>query len=1744
MSSLSQQLKAISDKTASVALDRKTRSRIHLRSVIFAPKVAATQDYDYLYLVGREGFDELCDIDKRFVKFGSTIFSDQSIQTDRDVEDQTAVAHLKSTLSAFMELLGPYYQLNPAVKALEWLIRRFYVNIHEPEALLMLVLPHHNTSIFLKVLNVIPKTQMPELFSWLNGFKEPQLTNPLMQAVSRAFYTDYDLWRTYTRQIELQLANGTMYLAMLGFYVLVTIQVLALILKDPSTVADKYLTLVLTLVSKLLNSKETDHKLSAFLLVAIVSTIVPLSTDIISGITSLILAGYDLKLIKETYIILGQLWHYYSGDFSDFDDSVLSNLRDVDFELMERLLAQEYHMQRFLMFLFLSTGSLLLLKLIGLTSSDRFFQVAVQKAISLDEVAVAQYLFSADEAKFTSALESQNMTLEDAEMKLLTTLRSSKPEVEHSQQVVPSSDAMDEAVNISSVSFTSKTFFAPSATKELVSLMKLMIKFIASSESKATESIQQFSQTVFNTKYEVAILFLIAVGYSPVVPLQVRLGCFSVIAKLMPKQKGSLWYLLIPVLIAGSVDENDKVRHSILALLRKVCDYTISGKDSEDPVLVCEDQIYDNVSAEDKAILPPAEASSLAKRILPSINDMELDHYRVVLVLFDDLFVVLKLGVLYQTFILNQWSLPFVLPIKYLIWAIMGHQNTRLLNGSDDRGFFYETDVVNYDTNRGRYTEDANFFGIEFEDVETNVASMVGGKGPSDVTDEEVSWMLKSLSVTGLDSVVSKRVVSLFNHGVFDESQEKLIVSKLVGLAVDETSDVDAASVLQELILKAPVVVYALQSVNLELPDSEPTVAKRRRRSLSFAKSVLANGDAQLSATLHLRKLSVVLDTVVLGMKSHRIPTSATFLEPLFDILTDLDLLGHDGNLPILYPQELLVQSMLAVLQGSRKEIKDLGIRVDVIVNCLRNAESPQLQNRLLLVIAELAHIVPEMVLHSIMPIFTFMGAQTVRQDDEFSQLTLLHTISTVVPPLIELSPSLVSLEIEFLLTLFVATFHHIPHHRRVSLFVNLSHTLGVNIALPLMLFLVGQQQVKLSGLLFSTFANEYLQHFSAEEQLLGLNGVLELWNSIPNEQIASGSDEYLSLANRLAFGVAIALMNTENLVVLKTQLLQFFTELDTDDLKLRLNIAVAEGSSGQFSLDQVSAITSWCLTTIDTFTSVTPNKDILKYAYLLLTKVLDLLPLVQFVDSVIGLLEPSQIQGDEVAVSLATNYAHLLGKRFEQLTTKEDAQALALAHKLLPVLSKGFSSEMPVDLQQAYIDAFATIVQLVTISENKQLLDAMDLMTPNLINLGSAEVVIALCNAIGIIVTALGVGCIRFFPKIVPPAIRMAESIIESEDEESHTLVLTAILMLFLTMVKHIPKFMVLSLSPILAAIIRAHPIDGEIRKQMLHVVLSHIDPPDVLKLLCAIWPAVVKSKDATAFGLYLAIMDDTVQQAEKKQAIRNAGNFFKWVINAFEFGGLEDSVFPVNTVQRLENSVFSTVIQFIMKLNDKTFRPSFVKLVRWMVDGEDATPSLDLAYRYKIFLRFFVKLQDELRGIITLYFSYLVDPISQLLSQYAEGSIKNDTLHRIVLNALTSSFKFDNDDYWAQQGRFEAICQPLLDQIQNAEVDGSKHLVKAITLFVADVSSDDYNETLINGLIKYLSPDTSLGAKICTIRILKNVFQKMGDQWLSFLPTMIPYIAELLEDDDEKVELEVRQGLVKVIEKVLGEPLDRYLE
>lgn len=60
-------------------------------------------------------------------------------------------------------------------------------------------------------------------------------------------------------------------------------------------------------------------------------------------------------------------------------------------------------------------------------------------------------------------------------------------------------------------------------------------------------------------------------------------------------------------------------------------------------------------------------------------------------------------------------------------------------------------------------------------------------------------------------------------------------------------------------------------------------------------------------------------------------------------------------------------------------------IRADLLVDCIRHTTNPQVQNAALLLISSLASWMPELVLHNLMPIFTFMGSTLLRQSDDYS---------------------------------------------------------------------------------------------------------------------------------------------------------------------------------------------------------------------------------------------------------------------------------------------------------------------------------------------------------------------------------------------------------------------------------------------------------------------------------------------------------------------------------------------------------------------------------------------------------------------------------------------------------------------------------------------------------------------------------------------------------------------------------------
>lgn len=122
--SLASQLSQIAARSSD-SLNLKAQKAAHSKSLIFEPIIAASQSFDTIYTICYEGFQELCLLDDRFIEFQSNIFSERSQEEDRTQMTAQENSRLDNTLEQFLGLVGCRLRLNPAIKAVEWLVRRF-----------------------------------------------------------------------------------------------------------------------------------------------------------------------------------------------------------------------------------------------------------------------------------------------------------------------------------------------------------------------------------------------------------------------------------------------------------------------------------------------------------------------------------------------------------------------------------------------------------------------------------------------------------------------------------------------------------------------------------------------------------------------------------------------------------------------------------------------------------------------------------------------------------------------------------------------------------------------------------------------------------------------------------------------------------------------------------------------------------------------------------------------------------------------------------------------------------------------------------------------------------------------------------------------------------------------------------------------------------------------------------------------------------------------------------------------------------------------------------------------------------------------------------------------------------------------------------------------------------------------------------------------------------------------------------
>lgn len=287
------------------------------------------------------------------------------------------------------------------------------------------------------------------------------------------------------------------------------------------------------------------------------------------------------------------------------------------------------------------------------------------------------------------------------------------------------------------------------------------------------------------------------------------------------------------------------------------------------------------------------------------------------------------------------------------------------------------------------------------------------------------------------------------------------------------------------------------------------------------------------------------------------------------------------------------------------------------------------------------------------------------------------------------------------------------------------------------------------------------------------------------------------------------------------------------------------------------------------------------------------------------------------------------------------------------------------------------------------------------------------------------------------------------------------------------------------------------------------------------------------------------------------------------------------------------------VLKLNESEFKPVFTQIYEWgngiaVSSASSASESSGavgagglqfanphgLWRRSVIFYRFVKELADKLKAIFVPFYRHILDGLVKHLGaavaesqgdrrvsskarkrrKGADGE-KHDSqnseaamaaareLADHATDAVCKLFEFDSDQEVATESRLLELVEPLASQLEstfNLDVpDYRARIAQTVVPCVSELavcgSSYDVWKPLNHALLSRSRSDRP-AVRTAALMCVEALFSKLAEEYLVLLPETIPFLAELMEDDDIEVEALVKK-LVKRIENLSGEKLTNYL-
>ncbi|KAK8849743.1 hypothetical protein IAR55_005078 [Kwoniella newhampshirensis] len=1014
----------------------------------------------------------------------------------------------------------------------------------------------------------------------------------------------------------------------------------------------------------------------------------------------------------------------------------------------------------------------------------------------------------------------------------------------------------------------------------------------------------------------------------------------------------------------------------------------------------------------------------------------------------------------------------------------------------------------------------AEYLGVLFGTLRPQTVSVL--------TDQQSSAWTFLLSVLGGSCVSSfhaqMRELSLHRmvDGVFAvlpvPEQIEYVLALIQSLHSLPTDDILSTKEIMEKFELEPAIITELID-NLSQPLETTVHRKKQRQDESNVE-----GDGPTSA---VHDLTVLIESR--DWKS--LPGDAGLVASLMSILSSL----LTKRLVIKEGVDYLEQEVLAAILALVEKIEDPAeinrahVGIEVVIKVIRASTNPRTSQRTLLVAAELARLIPDAVLHNVMPIFTFMGASDFQRDDAYSFGVVEKTVSRIVPVMTKSLKDKSAFNLDLynqslpFLSIFTDMSSRLPKHRTLPFFVHLVKSLGaVDFLAPVCMLLVDRATTK-------------------------------------GGRAGKDAGTVLELPASLA-GTFDVSVRTEVLVEIVNELGRLVGDLARVEKEAFLSRTIAENDSSDRPLRQITYLLNLTTSLIDqlrgkacaqpavqavvrqlivlaatTSQPIMSSTDIPSNMHLALGGAMQLLSAENFLGVTLELLDEGSEQDKIMSLNVFTERIPLIKDEIRSRSTKTIGEILQKGAGLL---------EAKTSTVAAALTAIRTVAKTALPVEVGVLAQIVPGVVGAVGKFNDTANTVGGLSLLELLVRHLGSRVIPYIQSIVDASLRLIKSpkTPTSASKQSFA-TLASILETVSTFISS------KQLTSIIRSAIDYRSKDSSISLSLLTTIAKRTRTKTLLPVLMEFWK-VVQTEDEGSMKGFFDLLRLTLKNANREDLPGMIKPVFAFFLDVFDLRHrLQGRGFNAETINEIEESAIGSFLELVTKLNEATFKPLFIRLYDWAVIDLAEGKAIDdgrLVERKIVLLHVMMGLLVKFKNLLSPYISTLLPHIQELLPAYASGEIKDLPLWTLLLDVVAKSFEVDDGAFYTETHLLTLI--PLL--------------VAQLPLFPTPLASPTPTTRVLSALAGSTNSEKvlrSLNTSICLatrsddVRLRLSALKALDGVWawaqekdellLNLVPeTVSEFLAELLEDESSDVESAARAVLAR-IEKVTGS-LKEYLE